>query len=260
MERMRGALLQAACGLAGLGWACMVMADVGAKAMETRYRCTLPDGEVRESTQDLSRVFRRTELQCETVQVPASADTMWAKQPRIVSLAVTRTVRLTPFRLIDPVAPVLATGLAEPFKAAMKFPRTVPSARASGYMSLVKEASARHGIDPQLVTALIHVESGFQAHARSPKGALGLMQIMPGTGARYGVSNPKALLDPMTNIDVGTRYLRDLHAMFPGRVDLVLAAYNAGEGAVIKRGHRIPPYPETEHYVRRVLQIVGLRN
>jgi soluble lytic murein transglycosylase-like protein len=255
MAVVRSVLLQAMSGLAGLGWACMAMANAGTSAMETRYRCTLPDGDVRVSTQDLSRVFRRAVFQCEAFEVPASADTMWSKQPRVVSLANTRRVRATPFTLVDPVAPLLAG----PFKPALK-PGWSFSSMASGYLSLVTDASQRYGIDPQLVTALIHVESGFQPRARSPKGALGLMQIMPATGARYGVTNPRSLLDPTVNIDVGTRYLRDLHAMFPGRVDLVLAAYNAGEGAVIKRGHRIPPYPETQDYVRKVLQLLGMRN
>jgi soluble lytic murein transglycosylase-like protein len=88
--------------------------------------------------------------------------------------------------------------------------------------------------------------------ARSNKGALGLMQIMPDTGRRYGVGRPSALLDPATNIETGVRYLRDLLLMFPGRVDLALAAYNAGEGAVVKYGYRIPPYPETQQYVRKI--------
>lgn len=120
---------------------------------------------------------------------------------------------------------------------------------------MVLQASRRHGLDPHLVSALVHVESAFKPLARSPKGALGLMQIMPATGARYGVASGSDLLDPATNIDVGTRYLRDLTRMFDGRIDLVLAAYNAGEGAVRRYGNRIPPYRETENYVSRIRQL-----
>jgi soluble lytic murein transglycosylase-like protein len=101
----------------------------------------------------------------------------------------------------------------------------------------------------------MHVESANRPQARSPKGALGLMQIMPATGARYGVKKPQDLLDPATNIDVGTRYLRDLHQLFDGQMELVLAAYNAGEGAVKRHGNRIPPYRETQDYVRKVLRL-----
>ena len=251
MAVKRGALLRAMFGLCTLGWA--DAAGAAAPAMEARYRCVLPDGEVRESTQDLSHVFRGAVTRCETYYAAPGHDAMWAKQPRVVSLSLTRKAPDTAFRLVALAAPMLATS----FKPAPQLTRAF-STMSPQYVSLVKDASSRYGLDPQLVTALIHVESGFKPHARSPKGALGLMQIMPATGARYGVTNPRSLLDPMVNIDVGTRYLRDLHEMFPGRVDLVLAAYNAGEGAVIKRGHSIPPFPETQMYVRRVMQLVGL--
>jgi soluble lytic murein transglycosylase-like protein len=123
----------------------------------------------------------------------------------------------------------------------------------TAFDDLILDACARHGVDPHLVQAVIHVESAHQPHARSSKGALGLMQVMPATGARYGVSQPRQLLEPELNIDVGTRYLRDLHKLFGGRIELVLAAYNAGEGAVARYGNRIPPYSETREYVRRAL-------
>ena len=104
----------------------------------------------------------------------------------------------------------------------------------------------RHGVDPLLVRAVIRVESNFDPKAVSPKGAAGLMQLMPETAMRYGVENR---FDPAQNIDGGVRYLRDLMAMFDGNLSLALAAYNAGEGAVLKYGRRIPPYPETQQYV-----------
>ena len=107
----------------------------------------------------------------------------------------------------------------------------------------------RHGMDPLLVRAVIRVESNFDPKAVSPKGAAGLMQLMPETAMRYGVENR---FDPAQNVDGGVRYLRDLMAMFDNNLSLALAAYNAGEGAVIKYGRRIPPYPESQQYVVRV--------
>jgi soluble lytic murein transglycosylase-like protein len=97
-------------------------------------------------------------------------------------------------------------------------------------------------------------ESKFATGAISPKGAQGLMQLMPGTAARYGVTNP---YDIAQNIQGGTRYLKDLLKMFNGRVDLALAGYNAGENAVIKYGYTIPPYNETRNYVKLIIARYG---
>ncbi len=125
----------------------------------------------------------------------------------------------------------------------------------------LREASKDQGIDYELLKALIATESGFDARAVSPKGAVGLMQVMPSTAERYGVTgDPKAsvgkkLADPRTNIKTGTRYLRYLLDLFPGRLELALAAYNAGEGAVLRAGSRVPNYPETQNYVKTVMQL-----
>jgi hypothetical protein len=129
----------------------------------------------------------------------------------------------------------------------------------------MQTAAQKHSIDVELLQALIAAESGFNLTAISPKGALGLMQLMPATAARYGVHADKKpngsltqqqkLFDAQTNIAAGSRYLRDLLNMFKGRTDLALAAYNAGEGAVQKAGNKIPNYPETQNYVRTVMQI-----
>jgi hypothetical protein len=117
--------------------------------------------------------------------------------------------------------------------------------------SMIVAASARHGVEATLVRAVIQVESNYQHRARSRKGARGLMQIMPSTARRYGVSN---LYDPASNIEVGTRHLRLLLDRFPLR--LALAAYNAGESAVERFGG-IPPFAETRSYVDRILKLVG---
>jgi soluble lytic murein transglycosylase-like protein len=115
--------------------------------------------------------------------------------------------------------------------------------------SLIRENGTRYGVDPYLVYCVIRQESSFKSAALSVKGAQGLMQLMPGTAARYGVTNAN---DPAQNIRGGTRYLKDLLQLFHGRIDLVLAGYNAGEGAVIKYGRTIPPYQETRDYVRLI--------
>lgn len=113
----------------------------------------------------------------------------------------------------------------------------------------IVESGTRHGVDPLLVYAIMHQESTFKSRAISPKGARGLMQLMPGTAARYGVTN---IFDPRQNIEGGTRYMKFLLDLFDGDVELALAGYNAGEGAVMKYGYRVPPYSETQEYVRRI--------
>ena len=126
---------------------------------------------------------------------------------------------------------------------------------------LLREASLTHGIDYELLQALIATESGFDTHAVSPKGAVGLMQLIPPTAERYGVradkNSPiqKKLTDPKTNIGAGASYLSDLIKMFPGQLELAVAAYNAGEGAVQRAGNKIPNYPETKNYVKTVMQL-----
>ncbi len=129
------------------------------------------------------------------------------------------------------------------------------SRRADALAPLIESAAQRHAVDPQLVRAVIQVESGYAPHARSSKGAMGLMQLMPATAARFGAATEEEALSPAVNVDVGVRYLRFLTDRFGGRTDLVLAAYNAGEGAVIRHGYRVPPYRETLDYVRKVLDL-----
>jgi soluble lytic murein transglycosylase-like protein len=116
---------------------------------------------------------------------------------------------------------------------------------------MIARVAREQKLDPALLHAIVTVESAYNAHAKSPKGATGLMQLMPATAKRYGVTD---LLNPLENLRAGARYLRDLLALFNDNLRLVLAAYNAGEGAVIRSGNRIPPYPETRAYVPRVLQ------
>lgn len=114
---------------------------------------------------------------------------------------------------------------------------------------LIRKNATRFSIDPYLVFLVIEQESHFHPRIVSPKGALGLMQLMPGTARRFGVSRP---FDPAENIRGGTQYLKELMSMFGGRVDLALASYNAGEGRVLDYGNRVPPFKETRDYVKRI--------
>ena len=137
---------------------------------------------------------------------------------------------------------------------AVKQIRAKPVSQTAGvkdkpYAELIERASALHGVDPNLVYALIEVESGYRPDAESPRGAMGLMQLMPETAIRYAVQDP---FDPAANIDAGTRHLRILLDEFGTRG--ALAAYNAGEGPV-RAFDGVPPYSETRKYVTRVLGI-----
>jgi soluble lytic murein transglycosylase-like protein len=118
------------------------------------------------------------------------------------------------------------------------------------FSPIIDTASRLHGVDAALIHAVISAESGYNPSALSKAGAMGLMQLMPQTAKRYGVTN---IMDPVQNITGGVRYLRDLLSMFNGNLELAIAAYNAGENAVIKYGNKIPPYAETVQYVPKVL-------
>jgi soluble lytic murein transglycosylase-like protein len=132
----------------------------------------------------------------------------------------------------------------------------LPNLRLLGkpFHEQILAAAKVHGVDSALVHAVIAAESNYQKNAVSPKGAIGLMQIMPETGARYGVQRA-TLAKPDTNIGTGTRYLAELLEMFEGNLELALAGYNAGENAVVRYGMRIPPFAETRAYVARVKRI-----
>jgi len=148
-------------------------------------------------------------------------------------------------REAQPAAPSMAPA------AVAVSPRLRPRPRLDvAYASLIEDAAARHDLPPLLVAAITRVESDFDADEISNKGARGLMQVMPETGARFGVP-PDLLFDPERNIAAGTAYLSWLLDRYEGDLDLALAGYNAGEGAV-DRYRGIPPYPETQRYVRKV--------
>jgi soluble lytic murein transglycosylase-like protein len=149
-------------------------------------------------------------------------------------------------RRLDDRAATYAVPDAPQFRATR---RAAPTMARERFEPLVQEHSARQSLRPDLVRAVIQVESGFNPRARSPKGAMGLMQLMPATARDLGVRDA---YDPGENIRGGTLYLRRLLDRFDGNEELALAAYNAGPDAVDRYGRRIPPYQETRDYVRKI--------
>ncbi len=148
-----------------------------------------------------------------------------------------------------------ATSLASAAQPIVFPPGLAPSSGEMGttgnpkYDALIAVSAGRNGVDPNLIVAVMRQESGFNARARSYKGASGLMQLMPATAQRFGVAN---IFDAAQNIEGGARYLRFLLDQFNGDVNLVLAGYNAGENAVVNSGYRVPRYRETQNYVRSI--------
>ena len=135
---------------------------------------------------------------------------------------------------------------------------------AKRYDPLIARYAKANGVDSALVKAIVAAESAYEPTAVSVKGALGLMQVIPETAMRYGVTEDRTrtieqkLFDPATNISIGTRYLRDLLRLFENDLDLALAAYNAGEATVQRYDRQVPPYPETQEYVKLVTQLYAL--
>jgi soluble lytic murein transglycosylase-like protein len=151
-------------------------------------------------------------------------------------------------RIVVALPPVEALAAAP---AGADLPAVVdPRNPGAAYRAIIDQVAREVAMSPQLLHAVIQVESGYQAHARSPKGAQGLMQLMPATAERFGVRDA---FDPRQNIRGGALYLKWLLEYFRGDLRLALAAYNAGEAAVVKAGYRIPPIAETRDYVPKVL-------
>lgn len=146
-----------------------------------------------------------------------------------------------------------ASGIRVPEPSKSVLNRLLRNQSLARYEGIISKHARTHGVDVNLVKAVMAAESGFNPNAISPKNALGLMQVIPPTAARYGVT-ANQLMSPERNIYAGVRYLADLSRMFRGRPELIVAAYNAGEGAVYKYNRNIPPYKETQNYVRTVLQ------
>jgi soluble lytic murein transglycosylase-like protein len=153
-----------------------------------------------------------------------------------------------------PEQPGLLKSYAVPKAETVRATRFAAADRGRLYDDLISEHSRLNGVRADLVRAVMQVESAFNPYARSPKGALGLMQLMPSTIRQYKVSNP---FSPADNVRAGVAYLRDLLDRYQHNEELALAAYNAGPGAVDKHGQSVPPYKETQHYVAQINQMAG---
>jgi soluble lytic murein transglycosylase-like protein len=181
----------------------------------------------------------------------------------IVIFGTASTVRGDIYKYVDPEGVIHLTNVPThhnvPYVLIMKEKRVIIQLKGDGtsYDDLIVKASEKYRIDSTLIKAIIKAESNFNHRAVSPKGARGLMQLMPATAATLQV---KDSFEPDNNIDGGVRYLRYLMNLFNGNLSLVLAAYNAGENAVIRNNNRIPPYQETQTYVRRVLHHLNSYN
>ncbi|HXH01773.1 MAG TPA: lytic transglycosylase domain-containing protein [Candidatus Competibacteraceae bacterium] len=158
--------------------------------------------------------------------------------PAILSLLLTPTAEAQS-------APAPISSFAEMLRP----PHPINEAGRRRYTPHIERIARSQRIDPALIHAVISAESGYDTHAVSPKGAMGLMQILPETAAELGLADP---FEPLANIEAGVRHLKRLMRRYPN-IQIALAAYNAGEGAVERRTRTIPPYPETQRYVVRVL-------
>jgi soluble lytic murein transglycosylase-like protein len=151
-------------------------------------------------------------------------------------------------------APAATTTYAVPRAETVRATRYVTADRAWQYETLITEHSRLNGVRSDLVRAVMQVESAFNPNAISPKGAMGLMQLMPATMRQYGVRNA---FNPSENVRAGVAYLRDLLNRYSNNEELALAAYNAGPGAVDKHGQAVPPYRETRNYVAKINKMTG---
>jgi soluble lytic murein transglycosylase-like protein len=191
---------------------------------------------------------------------PAAGTARFALTERLCGTTLARTPSVVAATPEPPPAP------APSASAPVALPPTPPAAVASrdaaglarirALAPLMAEVAHRHDIDPLLLHAVAHIESRHQPQAISPAGARGLMQVMPATGRSMGVNEGDgALLTPEANLEASARYLKRLQARFGNDLSLVLAAYNAGEGAVERHGRRVPPFAETQAYVRNVMAV-----
>lgn len=182
--------------------------------------------------------------------LPWLALALWGLMPGPVS-AGERGSDASPYKLAMPAPEFFRVSNLDQYKLAPANRGPAAAFSEKPFAREIEAAARSAELDPALLHALIHVESRHQAQALSPKGATGLMQVMPETAARFGVPHPERSVE--ANLKAGSLYLRSLMRQFDGRLDLTLAAYNAGEGAVLRHSMAIPPYAETRRYVPAVI-------
>lgn len=189
------------------------------------------------------------------VTAPAPAPVSAPAQPTAAKKLVKKTSRVTPVMNMQDAVSLKDTAVPSSGSSMQKLSMSVGNSLGgfttgdSVIDSYIVDSSNRYGVDPLLIYAQMHQESSFKLRATSYKGASGLMQLMPATARRFGVTD---IYEPRQNIDAGIKYMRWLLDTFNGDVNLALAGYNAGEGAVMKYGWQVPPYNETQEYVRRI--------
>ena len=215
--------------------------------LDERYQLFANDGPVLSDDVVLA-VSKDDSMQVKLPDMGKFASTV--KRSNVPTNAVAR-VNNPVVRMSNPVG----MKIPAPSKAVLN--RLLNSPSMARYEPIIIKHARKSGVDYNLVKAVMAAESGFNASAISPKSAMGLMQVIVPTAARYGVTEAQLMI-PERNIYAGVRYLADLSRMFKGRPDLILAAYNAGEGAVYKYKRQIPPYPETQNYVRTVLSFYNV--
>lgn len=242
---IRTILRPALCGfsrLQGLAW--------GTALLASQAVCASPqDCELLRSSlsQRQAAKYSLAMRDCPTTQITPDSPPREAQQLQLYS----QTVAQSPVILENsprPTPPPQAAPLSSPRRAAPK-----AELRALQLAPDVDTVARRYDIDPLLLHAIAHVESRHDTKAVSKAGAMGVMQVMPATAGRFGVSNPQSLHDARTNLEVSASYLKTLQQRFGNDLSLVLAAYNAGEGAVERHGRRVPPFAETRRYVRDVM-------
>lgn len=174
---------------------------------------------------------------------------IYTDKPRTDGILLSKT------KVTMPISVPSSTTFASPYTSTIASFYNNPN--KTKFNSLIAQAAARHQVDAKLVHAVIQAESAYRPDAISSAGAVGLMQLMPATASRFGVSD---ISNPEQNIDGGTRYLRHLLNLFPNSLHLAIAAYNAGENSVLRYNNSIPPYPETQNYVRQVLALYNQKS
>jgi hypothetical protein len=179
----------------------------------------------------------------------AAKSVIYTDKPRTDVALISKTKVIVPATM--PVSTSVNKGFyVPPSISASSMPYAI--ADKNKFNQLVSQVAARHQVDEKLVHAVIQAESAYRSNAVSTSGAVGLMQLMPATASRFGVLDSN---NPEQNIDGGTRYLRHLLDLFPHNLDLAIAAYNAGENSVLRHNNSIPPYPETQNYVKQVMAL-----
>jgi len=166
----------------------------------------------------------------------------------LLTLSIERVARILEDEIVDP-PPTGDRYAAGNLGLWIEPPQVVPG---TPFGDLIYETSRRHEVNPLLVAAMVQAESAFDPRAVSPKGAMGLLQLMPATALRFGLQ-PSQAFDPASNLEAGVRYIKWLGERFAGDLVLVLAGYNAGEG-MVERHEGVPPFRETDNYIQRVLE------